>query len=343
MAVLHKDSFDHYTTLSDKWTFGAAGNMSISSGNGRNGTNSLRTTYDNAGVAVSHAQLTTLIAGVAFKIPTTLPAGQCLLGYCVAATNYVQISVVLNTSKRIEIRRGNSNETIIATADAVLTVGWHYIEFKAYIHDSAGTTEVHIDGVEVPELTLTEQDTKNKSESYADLTKIALGTAGSSQTFDWDDFYLCDTSGSYCNDFLGDVRVEARLADGPGDSVNTDWTPSAGDNYDCVNENPPNSDTDYVSSDNPGDIDTYAFAALATTAGTVKAATVWLYARKDDAGTREVAAVARHDTSEAYGDTKTLGGTYAYYGHIFHVNPSTTNPWTIAEINEAEFGEKLIT
>ena len=344
MALLFCDSFDHYASagMAYKWTYRDGANVTIDASYGRFSTGGCKITYNSSGVYKTHDQKRTLVAGVAVKVPNVTPGVITPIAFCEALYTQPQCCVCVNASKYLEVRRGDNNGTVLATSTDPLTQGWHYVEFKAYIDDSAGTTEVHLDGVEVAELTLTDQDTQNRTNNYADITRLCLSTGGSQADYYFDDFYLCDTTGSYCNDFLGDIRVECKLPDGAGDSVNTDWTPSAGDNYECVNESPPTDDTDYVSSETADNIDTYAFAALATTAGSVKAVTVWNYARKDDAGTRQIAAVARHDTSESYGSTVTLSATYTHYGEIYHVNPSTTSAWTIAEVNEAEFGVKLI-
>jgi hypothetical protein len=42
------------------------------------------------------------------------------------------------------------------------------------------------------------------------------------------------------------------------------------------------------------------------------------------------------------GTTVVLGASYAYYREITEINPLTSSAWTIADVNGAEFGVKLV-
>jgi hypothetical protein len=157
----------------------------------------------------------------------------------------------------------------------------------------------------------------------------------------FDDFYICDTSGSFNNDFLGDARIKAVFPDGAGNY--TEWTPSAGSNYQAVDENPPDDDTTYVSSSTPNQRDTYTFGASGLPSSTVKAVVVNMQARKDDGGTREIAGMARSSSTDGVAATQTLASSYANYQGIFETDPNTSAAWGLSAVDGAEFGHKLIT
>lgn len=344
MALLFCDGFDHYTASSDsqKWdgqVYGISSTFTYGSDYGRESGGGIYTGQANRGrwhILDSTAQ--TLYQGVAIKIGSiTVPGGLLSLW----DGNTVQVCLCVETSQKLCVRRGKANDgTTLDTSTYVLARDrWYYIEWKVYIHDSAGTVDVRVNGSSV--LALTSQDTQNTANAYAD--RCGVGNTlnwGSTAQITYDDYYCIDTTGSYCNDWLGDVRVPAHLP--TDDGYYTEMTPSAGSNYECVDENPPNDDDDYVSEDTATEIDTYDHAAASATSGTIYAVVTWMYARKDDGGTRQIRAVARHSSTDGNGDTHTISDTYHFWPGIFYVNPSTSSAWTVSEFNAAEFGQEMI-
>jgi len=160
----------------------------------------------------------------------------------------------------------------------------------------------------------------------------------------FDDAYICDgTTGDDPshpnNDFLGDVRIVAIFPDAIG--TYSQWTPTSGDNYTCVDETTPNDDSDYVATSGIGNIDTYNFESLPVSSGTVLAIQCNSYARKDDAGSRSIGNAIYYNSILYSGSEQSVGDTYRYYPEIFEVNPNTNVRWTISELNSVEIGPKL--
>ena len=248
-----------------------------------------------------------------------------------------QIGWYVNPTGTITVRRGDFNDTSLGTSGVVLTPNtWHYIELKATIHNSAGSYELRVDGVNVRDASGI--DTQKQSTSLANQMQIWKFPYNVAIRFD--DMYMCNGLGSENNDFLGDIRVDSLFPDGAGAS--TDWTPSAGSNYDCVNEAAPNDDTDYVSETTAGDHDTYAFDNLPTSGGDVMGVQTMAFARKDDAGTRDIKLMTRPSSTDYESDIALpLLDTWTYYMDMREQNPETTSPWTISEVNASEFGVKL--
>jgi hypothetical protein len=126
-----------------------------------------------------------------------------------------------------------------------------------------------------------------------------------------------------------------------GAGAHSAWTPNgATPNYACVDETTADGDTTYVSDSTPGDIDTYAFADVDASA-TVYGVQTNLYARKDDAGTRQIAPVVRQSGTDYVGTTVTLGSSYSFYSQIYNQDPTAAD-WTAAHVNADEFGVKEI-
>ncbi len=153
------------------------------------------------------------------------------------------------------------------------------------------------------------------------------------------DHYLCDRVASVDpsnpNDtFLGDITIDYIKPDGVG--AQSDWTPSAGANWECVDEVPPNSDTDYVVSTAVGDRDTYTFEDIT---GDPKAIQICIYTRKEDASGASIAEITRQGGVDEDGPTHGLGSTaYDYELQPQDVNPATSLQWTEAEVNAGEWG-----
>jgi|SRR3990167_662169 len=333
MTLLFVDSFDHYASaeLELKWTAKGSATTVIDGSNGRNSTAGL-----NAGSTAGSVRKTlpggakaTLIAGVGFK-PNAFTAIRQVLGFMDGAS--VQCDVRVTTSGTLTITR---NGTVLATGTTVLSLGvYYYIELKATIHDSTGSAVLRINSVQ--ELSVSGVDTKNTANASAD--GVQLG--GNGQMY-FDDLYVCDDNGSVNNDFLGDIRVEAILPSGAGNSAQ--WTPSAGANYENVDETPPDEDTTYNSSLTPTNLDLFAMANLVSTSGSIKGIQTLRYTRKDDAGARIIRRAIRTGATNYFGSNESISlQTYAYFHEIVENNPNTTNPWTISEVNAIEAGYELV-
>ena len=159
-----------------------------------------------------------------------------------------------------------------------------------------------------------------------------------------DDLYICDSSGSRNYDFLGDVRIDALLPSGNGNS--SAFTGSDGnstDNYALVDESAPNSDTDYVESSNVSDVDTYAFPDLSHSPVSIAAVQICATAKKSDAGARSLACVTRSNSTDTAGATQSLSTSYACMLEVVESDVTAGSPldWQTANLNAAQFGVKV--
>jgi hypothetical protein len=76
--------------------------------------------------------------------------------------------------------------------------------------------------------------------------------------------------------------------------------------------------------------------------GTVKAVQATALARKDDAGSRSIALVARPGSTDRVGSTQAVSDGYAGYAQVWDTNPDTSAGWTVADLNSSQFGQRLI-
>lgn len=343
MALLFTDSCDHNIgsgigTAPHKWrNQGATDDIYYKSGDGRFGTGGLWLTGHGAFASQTI---------YSYYFPTTDPT--CVLGMAIrfdaARGEYGDFYFLQNDSTAGYIYHDSVNRYsfywngILYQTDFYYTYGqYNYYEHKIYIHDSSGYIIIRANEDII--LNVTGIDTKTGSIDYINQ----LGGHFNSPGMHVDDIYFLNTQGSVNNDFLGDVRVEFRQPDGNGSY--TQFTGSDGDslnNYQLVDENVRDEDTTYIITDGIGSIDTYTLQDMTTVAGDVKGVNYMLRARKDDSGNRRIAPITYINGGLYQKDTINLPSSYTTYWQIQETNPATSNTWTLPEINNLEFGVKLV-
>lgn len=139
-----------------------------------------------------------------------------------------------------------TNTTLDRSAPGVVgALIWQYFEIKISFGASAAY-EVRINGDTV--ISATGRNTFCGLTSVYGLNLATLASAGSSTYFD--DFYICDTSGTVNNDFLGPISVYTLFPNADGSSTN--FTPQgAASNFAAVNSRLPSTAT-YVQSGTTG-------------------------------------------------------------------------------------------
>ncbi len=339
MAIIFCDGFDHYATadLLKKWTAQVIGNscsITIDNAVKRTGTGSLRIYALQTGT-VRHsayiqknlgANFSTLIVGCGLKV-NNISTAYNWINFLLGTT--LQVSVRLNGSGLIGIYR---NTTLLATTPSAFSANGEqvYIEIKVVVHDTLGSVQIKKNGLDW--YTLANVDTNN-SGGAVNTIEFGCYSDWDSATMNVDDLYVDDA------DFLGEIRIDTIFPAGAG--ATTQWDPLSGANYENVDETTPDYDTTYVSSNTVSDIDTYTFGNMAVP-GTIKGIQVNILGRKDDAGSRDIATVVRPAGTDRIGTTIPLGDDYVYKTAVYATNPDTSAAWTMAEVNGAEFGIKLI-
>lgn len=281
--------------------------------------------------------------GSAFKtsarVSVTLDAQPAwLIGFgfkCSGLQAYAIVSLLDTANGQIDLRMKadgtlsvTRNGTELANSGAVslLTNTWYHIAFAALIHNTAGTYDVWLNGVKV--ITGTGADTYNTGNVSANV--VALGY--STMTYYWvfDDLYMLNGATYTDADYPGDCRVTTSLPNASGNYGQ--WTGA----YTDVDDATPDDDTTYLADSTGGNKSTFPVVDI-TGVGIVKAVQVNLVARKDDAGARSIAAVARNGTTDVVGATQATATSYVDYREILLDKPGGTG-WTLADVNASEFG-----
>lgn len=328
MALLFVDGFDHYATadIGKKWSV-AGGAIASSSGRRSGGALSLTV---GATVTKTLAATTSWVMGFALSFTALPAAARQLVALLDAASN--QCDLRINADGTLSVTRNGTALTSGTSVSALSASVFYYIEWKVTIADSisANSCKVRVNGVDWITVA-TSQDTKATANTTAN--QVTLGTT-SGFTAVYDDFYLCDQSGSTNNDFLGDCRVDTLLPNGDGNY--TSFTPSTGtSHYQLVDESTPNT-SDYNESSTATNKDSYQMVDLSAITGTIYGVQVLGAVLKDDAGVRSIKVGVRSSSTDSVSAAQALSTSQFYYANIHETNPATSSAWTESGVNAAE-------
>lgn len=334
MALRYADNFGFWTTLPG--TFTTNSGSTISSGKLLMNSGGVYTqlTLDAQATWIVNMRINQAAPSVSpFRLVSFLDGGtvQCVLG-------------MKNTGK-LAFYRGDLSTQLGSDSVATLTIDtdttYYDIEIKVVINNSTGSFEVRINGAADANLTASSQNTRSSSNNSADILRFgdAGGTFASNTRYD--QIVVMDSSGSEMNDFLGVVNVNLHQQTGAGNYAQ--FTPSAGSNYQNVDDSAPDGDSTYNESNTPNQIDSFAMGNLPAGTTTVHALYKWWNAKRTDATARGLSPLFRISSTDYVGTNQNLGASYQYYGQAYPLSPATSSAWGVSEVDGLEAGYKLTT
>lgn len=335
MALLFMDGFGGQDTAF-KWSFGSNAYTMFSSSPRTPGGYYGRLVNNGEGFIKTFAASAQVFVG--FGLNSTSSVSLSFYG----DSNVTQhITVMRNVSGLIEIRRGSSSGTLLATGTTTLFSGlWNYIEVSCTISDTIGEVHVRLNGSPTDEVSYT-GDTKNAGTATT-IDAVRLININNATSY-FSDLYLLNSTGSAPNNnFLGDVVV--RTLSPSGNGTYSQLTGSDGnqtDNYLLVDERP-YSGTDYVGSATIGQKDTYAMTDLAAGVTTVYGVQLNGLMTKSDASFAQARYVLRSGGADYGGTTRTLTTSFVGYYELYEQDPSTSTQWTPAGVNSMESGMEVM-
>jgi len=275
----------------------------------------------------------TIIIGFAFLADALLTSGylvNCYDGIGMGMRLYVDTAGTFGI-----IRNTTRLET---TTNSITASVWYYIEYKIKVHASAGSYELRVND------TVWASDSGINTQTYINPFYDAIRFIGpySFVTSRIDDLYICDDSGTYNNDFLGNVKVVAINPDSAGDD--TDWTPASGANYAAVDDGQElDEDSTYVETSGSLDQDLYNYESLSSV-GSIKGIQINTEVRVTDAESYDLNNVIKSGTTTDEGTEETISSTsYATSSRVQETDPDTSASWTASNINSCQFGIKATT
>lgn len=340
---------DHLTAaqMDKKWSgFNNGGVASVGTTFGRNGTNGFQIASSVSPTTVPHGAIwrdvpsaTTYGVAFAWRFESSFASDErALVSFRNASGE--QFTIYHLSDGTIQARVATTSLGISVLSFSHTTM--RHLEVRGFVNNTTGTIQVRVDGAIV--LNLSGLDSQGQVTDTITQIRVSNGATHASNVTAsiemWiDDFVIWDTTGSVNNTFLGDCRVVALLPDGAGASAQ--FTPNgAATPHECVDDATPDDDTTYAASATVGQIDSHTFGGLPATASVVKAVAVNIWARKDDAGTRELRTKTRLAGTYGNGASIAMATTYANYQQLFETDPASA-AWTPANVNSMEGGYEV--
>lgn len=244
------------------------------------------------------------------------------------------------TSSRITYQNGTwdldrGTTTMASGSKVIVEETWYLLEFYGKYANSGGVYTLRIDGSEVATYS---GDTYGGS--YPG--RIGFGTFANDTNTWWDDVGVNDVTGANDVSWLGDGKIILIKPNGAGAS--TDLTPSAGSNYQCVDDLPYDSDTTYVESDVNLEDDLYNLEACGLGSVDILQVQAIAMARKVGASTLDCQTGVYAGSTEDWSASISPTTNYTYCkGDIHRVNPDDSAAWAVADIDALQAGFKVVT
>lgn len=229
---------------------------------------------------------------------------------------------------------GGSTQLAISTLNITANV-LHDIEMKAVIDNSVGSVTVKVDGVTF--ITYS-GDTQQTANAFGESIRFGY-YSNASVIRDFYHVYIMDGTGSDHNDMVGPLKSTTCRPTGAGNY--TQFTPSTGSNWQNVDDSTQDGDSTYNADGTVNDIDSFVINDSPTGATSIIGVSKFLWARRDDATTRKIAAMFRISGTDYVGVDQTMALSYAGYRDQFGNSPATSSAWGISEFNNAESGYKV--
>lgn len=254
------------------------------------------------------------------------------------ATIHISLTQSL-TGGNLEVHRGDYTGTLLGTVAGFFNPStWRWIEVKVVIHDTTGSIEIR-DGAGAVLLALTGIDTRNAGTSGVVDALSFFNMTSSTNRVALQDLVIWDESGSGMNTWSGETRVDSLVPNGAG--TTTQLTPSAGSNWQCVDEQPM-ATADFVSSSTVGHRDLYTLTDLPMTPVTIFGVIATAVGSKDDAGSSTLLLPVKSGATTSAGSGNTLElTTYKRFRRVFETDPNTSSAWTASAVNALEAGVEV--
>src|SRR3990172_7490313 len=182
MACRMLESFDTFTTVSERWTNAAGAVSAPAARTGIQGLRNIPGFSASGGCRKTFDAQGTWIIGRAYR--TTVLGGFAIMGTIDGAT--VQGDVLPNANGTISLRIGGA---VVATSILSMLINvYYYMELKHIIANAGGTIELRVNGAVWVTFT-------GDTQATANATADQVGLGGDVGTNDTDDVYIFDGTG----------------------------------------------------------------------------------------------------------------------------------------------------
>jgi len=208
---------------------------------------------------------------------------------------------------------------------------WHAIEIHAVIDDSSGICQVKVDCNLVIDYS---GDTKDGGSTPAVdrlTTYCDNGVYGGNRV---DDIMVRDDK------WCGQGGIHLLIPNATGDV--SDWTASAGNAYECVDEVPP-SFSDYIYEDSSNlEQHLFNFTSIPNGISTINSVKVLNVATLSEAGSGSIKSIVKSGATISGGASVALDTSTYYVENVLENNPDTLSGWLPADITNLQAGVEVV-
>jgi hypothetical protein len=337
MALLYIDGFDHQNNTTDlianfgpfEWRAQSA----VAFVAGRYGGRAINLGSYGTLTGVLTASLAEAFIGYALYLPATIPHQLVVWDSALQSASTPQVTINFdNNNGVISVYRGTSTLLGATGNNAFTSAAWFYFEADIKISATVGVVNIMINGVSV--LNLTGLNTQAGTNSTFDTVQ-PYAAVGNNNASAIDDFYICDTTTSSFNTFVGPTRVFTAFP--VAASGSPQYTPAASTNVSQVQETAMDSDTTYNYDATVGHKDLFTITTMPTGLVPIALQVTGAY-RQDSAGTRAMASQILSNATELAGTSNVLNGIYTYQHDVYIVDPNGGIALTAANVNAMKIG-----
>jgi len=257
-------------------------------------------------------------------------------------SNSQQLIVFYNSSTKIgSIRRNrntlclsaydNTDTLLVSGTTPILANNTCLIEVRFKPNTSDGIIQIKINSI-------MDIDFTGNTGSALNINKFYIGNPDIAEayTYAYFDNVIVDNA-----TWPGNTKIQAIVPTGAGNS--TQWTPSEGANYQCVDEKPA-SEVDFISTNTIDVLDQFTAGDLAGSIESIKCVQVQALAKAEGAPTPTGLQLSvRTGDTDYLGDTQLVPNTTSkQLCQIWEDNPNTSAPWEVSEVNAMEIGVKAV-
>jgi hypothetical protein len=255
-----------------------------------------------------------------------------------------------------EIARTDQRFTLVDNT----TRAWVYFEFKVTIDNTLGSVEGRFRNIKMAnnkgpahetftwDNAVSSIDTQDQATAGVDSFVLSFNTGTAARDVGFDNLYVCDSSGTKNNDFLGKCIVTPHhiTTTGGGDGDTVDWTLATAISTEDAWQEPATSveDPDRLTSDTPLQIHLAAMIGIdLIDAADIVGVRMDLYGRMETSGSLDIGFMWRKTTGtpaqvESGAVLSVSSTTVTAASVIAEDDPNTSTDWVYADLNTAQFG-----
>jgi hypothetical protein len=244
-----------------------------------------------------------------------------------------QCTLSLDSLGRLILQNGGGGALQAQGTTILVTNTWYFVEMLVTFNNTTGAFHLQLNGTD--EIVATNINTVTTANNTGSRFQL-VGTS----TY-WDDFRIFDTTGPNNNSLIGDMKIETIFPNGPG--AYTQWTPTpANPNWQNVSEVAVDDDATYNATTTPGNQDAYAVQHLAHVQSNIHAVGVNLVQRKDNPASKTTTQLTHISGNDFVGSPIMILDTYYTNEKLYELNPNTNISWTTTDVNNAQFGIRVV-